>query len=143
MRRALTLLASSLIASVTLVVVWAQAAGAWTWPMNQFVSYYMPGPPPGYWLSGCDVTTMIGETSGYPQASINPQSTWYSLCTVGYVQVVFAIPGGIGASAWLGANPNTTIFAVGPYGGNVIGANFIACNVNAYCNSWSVTVPGL
>lgn len=104
----------------------------------------MPGPPPGGYLSACYVQSWNGAdlTGKWPSAMINPQADAYSACSGGHVAAVFAIPGGIGESAFGFAPPNTSFTASGPYGDGDIGGAFQACNTHAYCLSWATTWIG-
>lgn len=124
------------------LVLWPSSADASTWVsgFNDYVGYYMPGPPPGSYLSACYVVSENGvDLSGSPQASINPQSDSYSACSGGYASAVFQIPGGIGESASTYTPANGTAVAWGPEGDADIGAVFAACNIYGYCLSWGTT----
>lgn len=139
MIRRISLCAAAL--STGLVFFFQTSAGATTWisPFDQVEGYYMPGPPPGGYLSACYVQSMNGSNGPGPIAYLNPQKTVYSNCSGGHVAVFFQIPGGIGESASLYVAPDTGLTIAGPDGDGDIGGAFNACNTSGYCLAWATT----
>lgn len=138
MKRAMLLMLTATFAA-TIGVQGSASATTWVSPFDQVEGYYMPGPPPGGYLSACYVQSMNGSNGPGPIAMLNPQNTTYSSCSGGHVAVFFQIPGGIGESASLYVKPNTGLTVAGPDGDGDIGGAFNACNIYAYCLAWDTT----
>jgi len=118
----------------------ADVAGAWTSPYNTYEYYYMPGPPPGSYLSGCDVQTSNGSYIGYPDSTMYDYANSYSSCNYGETAVVYDQNGSpVMATPYQGNGPNSASASLGPSGDGDIGGSFIACNTSYYCLQWSTS----
>lgn len=116
----------------------ASPAGAWTSPYNTPETYYMPGPPPGSYLSACAVTTLNGANGSTAISYIEGEYNSYSLCYFIQTQVVYYNGGPVGGPWNYGYyNDYVQSLAPGPY--SDIGGNFNACNVYSYCQEWSTS----
>jgi len=123
-----------------LVVGAPGTGGAWYSKLNRTVKYYVPGPPPGSYLSACLVRSSNGVTGSSPYASINPiYNKNTSRCTSADVQVVYDINGSLEAGQLVPASANQTATSTGPYGAGLVAGSFTACNVYGYCASWSTS----
>lgn len=125
--------------AATIALQGSASATTWVSPFDKVEGYYMPGPPPGGYLSACYVQSMNGSNGPGPIAYLNPQKTAVSSCSGGHVAVFFQIPGGIGESASLYVAPDTGLTIAGPDGDGDIGGAFNACNIYAYCLAWDTT----
>ncbi|HMJ11180.1 MAG TPA: hypothetical protein VK524_07215 [Polyangiaceae bacterium] len=133
-----TLLAAPLIAASGP----SQAADAnWVHPMNQAITYYMPGPPPGPELGFCRVETKIASEPSGAVATIRPIRS--SACKPGsrgaWVQVVAVDPGvQLVNGPWGDSTDDWPGMSVGPSGLPAFGAHFGAVNAFGYTLTWSV-----
>jgi len=139
LRRSMYRMALVISFAVGALALWALPAEAWTSPANTWENYYMPGPPPGSYLSACNVSTINGESGDVAYGAIEPFNNAYSACDYGAVQVVWD-DSGTPVGGVITTGPVNTVFdATGPSGYYDIGANFGACNIYNLCDYWSTS----
>jgi hypothetical protein len=115
-------------------------AGATSWvsPFNTLETYYMPGPPPGGYLSACAVTTENGAVGSTAISNIQGYYNSDSSCYFFQTSVVYN-NGGPKAGPYLYSYYNGFAQSPAPGAYSDIGGNFNACNTADYCLSWSTT----
>lgn len=125
------------------ILLWATPAAAWYAPLNTAETYYMPGPPPGPYLSGCMTTTANGNAFGLAFTQMRLYYNAYSNCAGGYTWVVYDYNGSLysGPSApLLGTSANQSTATL--EGSSVVAGVFGACNDSypaEYCVKWETS----
>ena len=127
--------------STAAVLLLSSASSAWVHPINETISYYIPGPPPGPELGICRVETKLWWDGAGAYASIKPLRD--AGCKPGsggaWVQVVAAEPGVALLNGPLSHStddwPGLSAY---PESKPVFGAHFAAINVFGYTHTWSV-----
>jgi hypothetical protein len=116
------------------------ADASWVHPMDQAITYYMPGPPPGPELGFCQVETRIASEPVGAVATIRPIRS--SACKPGsrgsWAQVVGFDGVGLVNGPWGYSTDDWPGMSVEPSGVSAFGAHFGAINAFGYTFTWSV-----
>jgi hypothetical protein len=127
----------------SVLMLLAAPAGAWYAASGSYYLYYMPGPPPGGYLSGCAIDSSNGVASpSQPYATAYDYANSWSSCLDESVQVTYASGGNLYNSGVYYALANQTAGAFGPNGTGLVAGDFAACNTSYYCLAWSTSPFG-
>jgi hypothetical protein len=111
-------------------------------PLNTNVYYYMPGPPPGSWLTACLVRSQLTQYYYGDFATLLPYDDSTSDCYNGRATIVTYNQ----STQQLEQGPadnclaNQICVSQGAMGQPVFGAHYAAMNIAWYLEAWQVTV---
>ena len=111
-------------------------APGWNQVYGRYDTFYMPGPPPGSYLSACIVTTEFDHVGSSASYTRNYTSA-YSSCFSSSAQVVFNVSGSLYNGPFQVAPKNQYAFSnSGVFDDGLVGSNWAGCNVYLYCIYW-------
>lgn len=142
MRRKLAARLGCVAAILFAVIGSAPPAHAWQANVNEVHTYYVPGPPPGSYLSACYVDSVNG-VFGRPFAQLQTYDNAWSDCMIGAVTVVYLRDGVLLNGPKVPDTPGGRAgVSTAPHPGSLVGANFEACNLYWSCWYWQTSPFG-